>query len=226
MPTKIQFSTEADLAKLVVAWLESLGWDVYQEVQPFSNGVADIVAINGAALCVVECKLSMGLRVLSQADDWRRSSNMTYVAVPAYSRNRDERFAFGIARLLGIGVLQVRTGSIGRASSEVTEAVRPEIRRRCQNNLREVLSDKQKTFAAAGNSEGKRWTPFQNTYENVRNYVRSNPGAPMKKVIDNIKTHYSTPSSAKQSLLKWIENGSVEGLGIERIGRTARVWLK
>jgi hypothetical protein len=225
MARRETFTTEAELARCVVAWLSNLGWDIYQEVQVggYGGAIADIVGMKGKLLCVVECKLSLGLRVLSQANDWRRMANLTYVAVPGYGRNRDLGFAMDVAAMFGIGVLRV-TPRQYLEIPDVKEIKRPTFRRNIASNLRECLNEGQKTYAEAGNPDGKRWTPFQETCRVVRQYAQSHPGATMKEVIDNVKTHYSTPMSARQSLAKWIELGLVPGLRIERLGRALRVW--
>src|SRR5205085_3510477 len=99
-------------------------------------------------LCVVECKLSFGLRVLNQADDWLRSAHLVYVAVNDFSRNRDERFAFSIARMLGIGVLGIQMNDYTKTGN-VYERVPPKLRRRVGDLLRKALTEQHKTFAAA-----------------------------------------------------------------------------
>lgn len=63
--------TEQQVAEIVVAWLESLGADVYQEVE-CGTGVADIVARIGAELWIVEVKTSLSLALLCQAMERRR----------------------------------------------------------------------------------------------------------------------------------------------------------
>jgi len=221
---RVAFTNEAALAKVVVGWLSNLGWDVYQEVQiSYGAPIADIVGRKGKLICVVECKLSLGLRVLSQAHDWRTLSNLNYVAVPQYGAGRDISFACHVADMFGIGVLRVNPDAYQGIES-VTEVKRPALRRNIYSSLLEALNEGQKTFAEAGNSDGRRWTPFQQTCDTVRRYTQAHPGAPLKEVIDNVKTHYSTPATARSSLAKWIGQGSVPGLRLERVGRSLRIW--
>ena len=83
---------ETDLAKSVIAWLQDLKWEVYQEVQVFSYGpIADIVATFGAITWVVETKISFSLKVMSQAEQWTPFSNLVSVAVPT-GRFKDGAF--------------------------------------------------------------------------------------------------------------------------------------
>jgi hypothetical protein len=58
--------TEADLAAVVVAWLQDSGAAVYQEVE-VAGGVADIVARVGPELWIIETKLHLSLALLVQA---------------------------------------------------------------------------------------------------------------------------------------------------------------
>ena len=77
-----QSQPETILAELVVNWLESQKWDVYQEVQIETYGkIADIVAVLGNLVWIIECKKSLSLSVMEQAYRWRRYANFTSVAV-------------------------------------------------------------------------------------------------------------------------------------------------
>jgi hypothetical protein len=224
MTRRAPFTTEAELAKVVVAWLSNLGWEVFQEVQANQYcPIADIVGRKGTLTCVVETKLSLGLRVLNQADYWRTRANLVYVAVPQYGQGRDVSFAVRVAELLGIGVLRANPEAYSGVSN-ITEVKRPAFRRNIYSELAKSLNDGHKTFAEAGNADGRRWTPFQQTCDTVRRYAQVHPGAPLKEIIDNVKTHYSTPATARTSLAKWIEGGHVAGLRVERIGRSLRVF--
>ena len=79
---------ETDLARAVVSYLESSGWDVYQEVlrNPHSMGGygsprCDIFAVKGGVRWAIECKMSLGFRVLEQVEKWKGYANMVSVAV-------------------------------------------------------------------------------------------------------------------------------------------------
>ena len=60
---------ELELAKSVVEWLQDQHWEVYQEVQRYST-TADIVAVQGPLVWVVECKTSLSIGVMLQASRW------------------------------------------------------------------------------------------------------------------------------------------------------------
>jgi len=94
--------------------LEALGYTVRGEV-----GRCDIVAVSGETLVAVELKLSFGLPVLYQALQRLRSVDLVYVAVSVPEgrtarRNRDARLpdAVRLCRMLGVGLMSVRHGSI------------------------------------------------------------------------------------------------------------------
>ena len=63
-------ATERELAAPVVEWLSAQHFEVYQEVELHSR-VADIVAVDGKRVWVIECKRTMSLDLLDQANRWR-----------------------------------------------------------------------------------------------------------------------------------------------------------
>jgi len=86
------------------------------------------------------------------------------------------------------------------------------------------LTEAQKTFARAGNAEGRRWTPFQQTCHDLARYVAHNPGCLLKDAIDNVPTHYVSVSTARSCLRIWIGEGKVRGVRMERYGRKLRLF--
>lgn len=227
-----KFETEAAFARLVVAWLAGQDFDVYQEVQIARyTRRADIVATRGPLVVVVECKMSLGLALIEQAAFWTQMSHMTYVAVPLnYVPFRSDRGRFGfackVARRFGLGVLTCHAED-PFAEMLVRESERPEFRRRVDANyLRERLAAEHKTFAEAGNANGKFWTPFQATSKAVADYARAHPGVRLKDVVDNVKTHYSTPATARACIVKWATDGKMPGVRLERDGRAWTVWAE
>ena len=208
---------ETDLAKRVIAWLEDQRWDVYQEVQPAPGGeTADIVAVQGPLLWVIECKTSCGIAVIDQAYRWTRSSaNMISIAVPISSWIAQE-----ICRRLGIGII-----STGRYhDSRIMMPERGKLFRRSSFAFRSKLKPEHKTFAMAGNPDGRRWTPFQQTCSEVLRVATAHPdGITLKDLIASIETHYASAVSARTCLRKWIEAGAVKGVRLERDGKALKV---
>lgn len=105
---------ESDLYAPVKQHLEALGYTVRGEV-----GKCDIVAVSGDTVVVVELKLNFGLGVLYQALQRLPSVDLVYVgvAVPAGRKARgnwDAQVADAVrlCRMLGVGLLSVRDGTI------------------------------------------------------------------------------------------------------------------
>lgn len=211
--------SEQDIAAVVVAWLEALGADVYQEVT-VSGGVADIVARVGVEIWIIEVKTSLSIALLVQAMDRRRLAHRVYVAAPISRTIRD---FVALARETGIGVLGVVTGNF----ESTWRYDQPQVREECPSqrwNSRPVrlgadLRPEHKTHAKAGAiGGGGRWTPFRDTCEQLARVVRREPGISLKAAIEEIKHHYTSKAGARSSLAKWIEAGSVEGVMAKRQG--------
>jgi len=208
---------ETDLAREVITWLIDQQWEVYQEVMPVPGGpVADIVAVQGRLVWIIECKNTFGLSVIEQAYNWRGRVHFVSVAVPVSNRNthREHGMAGRIVRTFGIGHISVR--SPGKYA-EVRQEIEPRFNRTVKvSSLLKILTPEHKTFAEAGNNRGERWSPFQQTCTYLRRVVEQQPGLTMRDAVGSIKTHYSSPATARACLLRWVEAGIVEGVRLER----------
>ena len=203
---------ESDLAAVVVAYLEAMGGDVYQEVA-CAGGVADIVAKIRRELWIVETKTSLSLALLCQAMERRRAATRVFVAAP-YSRNVGD--VGRICEELGIGLLVVNAGEDWGSrygNPHVQERVES---RRWNTRPTLVLAPEHKTHAKAGTAEGGRWTPFRNTAEQLVRLVRDQPGITLKAAIDLIKHHYASSQSARGTLAARIEEGLIPGVRLDR----------
>ena len=200
--------SETDLARHVVAFLHDAHWDVFQEVKCMGC-VADIVAVQGRVLWVIESKTAFGLKVLSQAHKWTHYAHYVSIATPPARRSE---FGWTLLRDYGIGYLAVERGG------HVAERFHPRLRRTAMFcRLREALHEQQKSFAPAG-SNGGYWSPFKQTCEAVRRKVASAPGITMKELVASIDTHYRSLSTAKSCIVKWAEAGKIPGVRVERDG--------
>lgn len=216
--------SETELAEKVIEWLHDLKWEVYQEVQVFSYGsVADIVAKQGSVIWVIETKLSMGLQVLAQAYNWLSVANYVSVAIPWLRQTNANVFGETMAGKLGIGILRVSEHEEYRGGF-VKEKGRPTFRRKIGGSLRYAINENHKTYAPAGNPDGRRWSPFKQTCQNVQAYVEKHPGAILKEVVDNIETHYGSTSTAKACIAQWAEAGKIEGIKVERDKKLLRFY--
>lgn len=219
--------SEQEVAAQVVAYLEDCGHDVYQEVE-VRGGVADIVALAGAELWIVETKTSWSLELLDQCVARRDQAHRVFAAVP-WARQW-KRGAF-IARRLGIGSFEVHFPLSRETWTKPVELFLGELPPRTSADQRQVryvrdrLSPEHKTHARAGAPGGAgRWTPFRNTCEQVARVVRERPGCSLKEAIETVKHHYSSHACARASIAKWAESGKVPGVRLEREGRSVRLY--
>jgi hypothetical protein len=209
-------ASEEEVASVVVTWLESLGFDVYQEVA-CGGGVADIVARIRADVWAVEVKTSLSLALLVQAMAHRRDATRVYIAAPV-TRNMND--VGSLCAELGIGLLQVSSGD-----SYDPPRVRSVVESRRFNRrpvaLTKRLRPEHKTHAKAGTAGGGRWTPWRDTCEQLARLVAASPGITLKAAIDSIRHHYRSSSGARSSLAKWIADGKVPGVRQARVdGKT------
>jgi len=219
------FKTEAEMAAKIVAWLENLKWEVYQEVKlEGRDNVADIVAVQEKRVWVIETKMQLGFSVLAQAFAWKDYAHYVSVGTPRIRHNCREQFF--IKRTLdhfGIGHLRVDSWN------NVEENCKPQINRCCgaccgAHLLLDALTPEHKTFSKAGEQWGGYWSPFKATCENVRKYVEGHPGATLKEMIDKVDTHYHSSATAKSALRAWIKKGIVKGVEARCEGRLIKLF--
>jgi hypothetical protein len=199
--------TEAELAAVVVTWLQDSGATVYQEVE-CAGGVADIVAKVGPELWIVETKVSLSLALLVQAMDRRRLAHRVYCAGPYTRTLRD--FA-GVCREVGIGLLEVSVGNDGWGHPQVKEAAPSRRWNTRPVALAATLRPEHQTHAAAG-TNGGRWTPFRDTCEQLRRIVERDPGVPLGDAVATIRDHYSSKAAARSSIAHWAAVGRIPGV--------------
>lgn len=221
----VAFTKESDLARLVVQFLHDEQWEVYQEVEPHQGGgSADIVAVRGPVVWVIECKLSLSIDLIGQALSWKGYAHRISVAIPARKNRSSKRDIFinTVLRDHGIGWLEVHDREW---SPKVREYLRPGFSRRLKDSrIRKSLTEMHKTFAEAGNDEGRRWTPFKHTCHQIVSLVQSRPGITLKEIIDSVNHHYGSDSSARSSISHWIREGVIKGIESRRDGKHLRFY--
>ena len=194
---------ETDLAKQLIKSFDGTDYEVYQEVTT-PNGSAEIV-LKYTFIWAVEVKLGMNLTVLAQAHYNQRYFNYSSICVPGKSVN-SKTFDFGrkICKEWGIGIF------IG-----TREYLKPRLNRKALIK-RIILHERMKTYAEAGNSNGDRWTPFNQTVDDLKRYIHANPGCRLNDALSEIKHHYSSLSTAQNSIRQWIKTGVIEGISLNR----------
>lgn len=221
-------SKESDLAPGVIAYLQNMRWEVYQEVQIGAGGdIADIVARQGRLVWVIELKKSLSLEVIAQASLWTRRAHFASVAIPQRQtsrRTKGQWLADEVLEWKGLGCFVVNAPT-SYSETGANVRVMPRLHRKAEvARLREVLCEEHKTFAEAGNAEGRRWTPFQRTCRAVLDAASRKPGMSMKELVDCIDHHYASDKGARAHLASWIKAGTVEGVRVEQEGRALRVY--
>ena len=220
---------ETEIAKPLICWLEVQEWDVYQEVQISAGGnIADVVAVRGPVVWVLEVKSSLTASVVEQVWFWKWNAHYVSVVTPHLQReSKGRRVLHEFMRSKGIGWIQSQqsTYSGARYFDDVLERIAPRLDRTADTKrLRAALSDDHKTFAEAGNPNGKRWTPFQETVKRVKEMISATPGCDLKYLVDNCNHHYESSATFKACIPKYIRSGVVKGIRIERDGRKSRFY--
>ena len=219
------FKSEEEFAEIIVNWLKENKWTVYQEVQlnRYAAPIADIVAEKEGKYWIIECKLNCGFKILQQAYEWANFANYISIAVPYQNTDTFKR---KICELLNIGILRVSKDWYKENKFNIDNYLEAHEQILDHKSLINTLTEKHKTFAKAGNSYGKRITPFKLTVENLIEYVKQNNGCLLKEAIKNIKHHYSTNNSAKGCLSSLINSNVIKELYIERTKEGNKVYLK
>jgi hypothetical protein len=195
---------ETELAAVVVDWLESQDWNVYQEVQFPGTGSADILAIKNDHIWVIETKTSFSFQVIAQAIQWEVSYRS--VGVPENRRrDRGRTLAFQTCKHLEIGVIEVNVSNREVYNTEPTlhEGRFVEI---AEKQILRELTIYHKN-GVAGSTSGGAITPYKVTIMKVKEFIAANPGCTLKDIVSHIGNgHYSSESSAKNSLRSALEN--------------------
>ena len=200
------------MAKSVVDWLSGSTWEVYQEVQPkFGDPVADIVAVQGPLVWVIEVKCSFGFSVLDQANHWKGHANLISVATPPSPA--DLHLKRKILGLMGIGWLGIYSDYAG--GLRVEERYPPYFHRKISKTITSALREEHKTWAMAGNNSSERFTPFKKTCMDILIYIKNHPGCGIKEIVNNVPTHYRSHSTARACLSMWVQQGKVPGVKSE-----------
>ncbi len=231
MSTKI---TEKDLASKVVEWLQDQHWDVYQEVQFSSWGgrIADIIAVRGKIVWIIECKVSMSLKVLEQASLWQVP--MRSIAILSSIDSMDRHFAYRVAKdYLGLGIISVKyliqTGTFDRWV--IDEEVGPKILREhypfSQKYILPKLREEHKTFLQAGSKGGGFYTPYKSTMINIRSFINDHPGCTTKEIMDAVgKGHYCSEVSARSGIPHALRDFEHDWCRIDFDGKQNRYYVK
>ena len=163
----------------------------------------------------------MSLQLLDQSMFWRSYAN--YVSVAYVRRNSHSSVRYFLTRS-GIGAITVAFDKWREELGELRIEVNPRFNRRILGDLKGRLYEEQKTFCEAGSQHG-RWSPFKSTCQEILEYVQKNEGCAMKDMMSKIRHHYASDETARSSLRRWMLEGKVPGVRMEKEGRYLRLYL-
>jgi len=220
--------SETQYAEAVCQHLQQEGYKTHKEVlcpRGSSERVVDIYAFTGSMdrprdTWAVEVKRSFSLRVMEQAEFWRRHAERASVAVPAGS-GRLRTFSYKVCREMGIGVLDVdfedrEEGNYVRKKKLAGKERDPWV---------PELVEAQK-HSDAGSAGGDHWTPLDRTLDRLLAYVQQNEGTMLIEAIHEIDHHYSGDTSAFASLKKHIYGRKIPEIWMKRSGDEYRLVIR
>lgn len=203
---------ETDLFPPLKVWLEHLDYEVYTEVQSsLTGGRADIVAVSGPVVTVIEMKTSLSLELIGQAMRWRPYANFVYIAVP-YSDKRTHH-AQQILRREGNGLIQI---DLKKDYRPVSNPLKANFNRRINNHIRESLVEDHKQLPG-GHAGGGYVTEYSQTIKRVKDYLNSwyvrtemDGWATIGDILAHCETHYSSPKASLSGAIRKFEGGWCE----------------
>ena len=188
---------ETEVASIVVKYLRSNGWEVYQEVV-VGKDACDIVAVNadGDTWCI-EAKVSFTISVIRQAYKWRNYADFYSVAVPPIKLkrfNRDRDFAEKICKHFGVGIIYAKGGCSFVSGESFTDK---------RHDIKDHLREEQKDFCEAGSAKGGQFTEYKGSITKIKALMNDNPEKwyTIKEIVEVLGSlHYRTKNSALQTL--------------------------
>jgi hypothetical protein len=196
---------ETDIGKAAIVDFEKNGFTSYQEVECDGRGI-DLVLTKDDLIYSFELKTSLNLQVIHQSYINREFTNYSSIIVP--SKKHDSLFYFckDILTDLGIGLYVYKPYLL---ENNIIEIVKPYFN---GNSLGLILYDSKKDLYKSGSQCGGRWTPFKETCEKLKEYVKMNSGCTISEVVKNITHHYTSKNSAISALKKRIEKGIIKDI--------------
>lgn len=205
---------ESELAEKIIEHLEKKGYTSYKEVSmrgKGGNARSDCYftkEVNGKTETIaIETKMSMTLKVVEQADRWKKHANQVYVCVPTVTRKgwKSRKFAIKMCKALGIGVFEYGVKGIKESNVGIIN----------EKAKMPPLYEEQKS-SVAGNDSGQFFTAFKNTVNELDKFMDDKDEYLLTDLIKEINHHYKSENSAKSSLKKMIERKVIDNYTIEK----------
>lgn len=196
--------SEADMAAVVVADMQRMGYETYEEVSVSNR--ADIVGVRGPVLVVVECKSSLTTQLMDQLLRWEGQAHLVIAAVGKWPSSSAREFC----RCKGFGIWQV-------GGRNIQTLLSPKLTRRIAPTLRNALHPENKSGVSlpAGSPGGGYFTPFRGTCMELRRIVKDTPGIELREALRQFAHHYASDRSAMVNLPSLIREGAVPGVRVE-----------
>lgn len=210
-------SKESDMFPYVKKFLEDSGHTVYSEVERGPGGKrADVVAVLGPSVTVVEMKTTLSMEVIEQAYYWIGHANYIYIAIPKRKR-RISDFVHKFLRSHNIGLLEVPVGREHllqpNMSLEYYMMCIPSRFSRMRGRGRSVdwkkiLKPEHQTWLEGGSNKGGYVTDYKITIQGVKKFLSIRPKQwfTMAEILHHCETHYSSPKNSLAKALIEFEN--------------------
>lgn len=205
---------ESDVALRIINHLECQGYECYKEVPMKGRGGnkrCDCYFVKRkdgeiVETIAVEVKLNTNLTVLQQCDKWVKYANKNYICIPSSNRKtyKLKQFAAKLCKLLGIGMFEVYPDSIKETvQSSYTE----------KYTLPPLYEEQKESIA--GTTKEKIFTSFKHTVNEINKFMSDKEKCDLDLLLTEVKHHYKTKNSAKNSIKKYISRGIIEGYKME-----------
>jgi hypothetical protein len=195
--------SEQELAKHFISHFADQ--DLYFEVP--AAGIIDIVMKSGQVITAIEVKTSFNFGVLEQAIKNKGYAHYSYIAVPSA---RKRWFQEQVCKDYGVGLLECEHSQWDDRWI-VREIIAPRLNRRV---VKIKLQEYHKESVAG--SQHERMTSFKHFVRQLQQTVSRYPqGVAFQDVFKMGITHYSSMSSFKSCLAKYIAQGIITGLRVE-----------
>ncbi|MMZ43525.1 hypothetical protein D1872_50770 [compost metagenome] len=205
---------EVELYGPVKNWLEDRGYTVYPEVECVGSR-ADIVAVNGDHVIIVELKTSLSIELISQGVCWvhRKSANQVYVAVPMPWKGV-HWYAHQLLTSEGIGLILVDTNRLyGDHGCQLALPPKDLVRdHKGRFDISKSVSNYHLELGLQGGHAGGGYlTGYKVTMLKVKEYLtneRQGQWTVLKDIITNVDTHYrgNNPGSSLGNALEKFES--------------------
>ena len=198
---------ESDIGAAVMDYLIHDNWDCYPEAQFNAYGQrADIAAVKGGILLVVECKTSCNLALFQQARGWIGRANLIAIAHPARQIKASREIEQYLLDTLGLGRFTVDFNQTPEYRVHMDKCF-PYHRSRLSEKYIDELHEDMKRFAPGSEASAGFSTPWSRTMNMVKEHIVKNPGTTIKDVMTlSDRFHYSSRNGARQCIRKWLED--------------------